>query len=49
MDKPSDWVVLTQQLGYLFYLTQLLIKNYYIAGLKWTQNGWEIKNQTHNY
>jgi len=37
MDKPSDWVV----------LTQLLFKNDYMTGLKWTQNRLEIKNQTH--
>ncbi len=37
MDKPSDWVVLTQQLGYcpegwVKHLTQLLVENNPIAG-----------------
>ncbi len=37
MDKPSDWVVLTQRLGYcteglVKQLTQLLVENYPIAG-----------------
>ncbi len=39
MDKPSDWVVLTQRLGYcskgwVKHLTQLLIESNPIAGSK---------------
>ncbi len=37
MDKPSDWVVLTQRLGYcpegwVKHLTQMLVENNPIAG-----------------
>lgn len=32
---PSGWVNVFTQYAGLFYLSQLLFKNYYIAALKW--------------
>ncbi len=35
---PAGWVKCLAQHAGLFYLTQLLFKNYFVAGLKWVGN-----------